>query len=145
MVGKVLGLDLGSVTCGVAMSDALGMFAHPVETIRYKEDIEELKAPLEAIIKDNRIKKIALGFPKMMNNDVGERAQISESFKNTLENWFNVEVTLVDERLTSVAANKILIEQDISRKNRKKVVDQLAAVQILQSYLDRQKFLEGHN
>ncbi|CAM3586724.1 Holliday junction resolvase RuvX [Erysipelothrix sp. HDW6B] len=143
MLGKALGLDFGSKTCGVAMSDALGMYAHPVATLYYKESIDELKAPLEELITKERIKNIALGYPKMMNNDVGDRAQLSEDFKNTLETWFNVKVTLVDERLTSVAANRVLIDQDMSRKKRKQVVDQLAAVQILQSYLDRQRFLEG--
>ena len=143
MLGKALGLDFGSKTCGVAMSDALGMYAHPVATLYYKESIDELKAPLEELITKERIKNIDLGYPKMMNNDVGDRAQLSEDFKNTLETWFNVKVTLVDERLTSVAANRVLIDQDMSRKKRKQVVDQLAAVQILQSYLDRQRFLEG--
>ncbi|QIK70455.1 Holliday junction resolvase RuvX [Erysipelothrix sp. HDW6C] len=144
MVGKVIGLDYGSKTCGVAVSDALGMFAHPVATLYYSASIDELKEPLQEIITKERVKKIALGYPKMMNNDIGERAQLSEDFKQTLETWFDVEVTLIDERLTSVAAHRILIDQDVSRKKRKKVVDQLAAVQILQSFLDRQRFLEGN-
>lgn len=143
MIGKVIGLDLGSVTCGVAISDALGMFAHPVETLRYVDDMALLQEPLRAIITKERVKHIVLGYPKMMNNDVGPRAQLSEEFKAMLESWFDLEVTLVDERLTSVAANKVLIDADISRKKRKQVVDQLAAVNILQSYLDRQRFLEG--
>lgn len=143
MIGKVIGLDLGSVTCGVAISDALGMFAHPVETLRYVDDMALLQEPLRTIITKERVKHIVLGYPKMMNNDVGPRAQLSEEFKAMLESWFDLEVTLVDERLTSVAANKVLIDADISRKKRKQVVDQLAAVNILQSYLDRQRFLEG--
>lgn len=142
-IGKVMGLDLGSVTCGVAISDALGMYAHPVETLRYKESSDELREPLKEMIERDRIKHIVLGYPKMMNNDVGERAQISERFKETLEEWFSVSVELVDERLTSVAANRVLIDQDVSRKKRKKVVDQVAAVNILQSYLDRRRFMEG--
>lgn len=143
MIGKTIGLDLGSKTCGVAISDALGMYAHPVETLRFTESSDSLKEPLEALIKKERVKAIVLGYPKMMNNDIGPRAVLSEEFKISLENWFGLPVTLVDERLTSVVANKALIDADISRKKRKQVVDQLAAVQILQSYLDRQKFLQG--
>ncbi|WZU02857.1 Holliday junction resolvase RuvX [Erysipelothrix sp. D19-032] len=81
MLGKALGLDFGSKTCGVAMSDALGMYAHPVATLYYKESIDELKAPLEELITKERIKNIALGYPKMMNNDVGDRAQLSKILK----------------------------------------------------------------
>ena len=143
MIGKSLGLDLGSKTCGVAISDGLGMYAHPLETLYYQEDMNLLREPLEAIIKKESIKNIALGFPKMMNNDVGIRAQISEEFKASLEAWFNIEVSLIDERLTTAAATRTLISADVSRKKRKKVVDQLAAVHILQSHLDRIRFLEG--
>lgn len=142
MIGKTIGLDLGSKTCGVAISDALGMYAHPVETLYYKESRDELKAPLQELITKERVKHLVLGYPKMMNNDVGERAQLSETFKTELEAWFGLEVSLMDERLTSAAANRVLIDADVSRKKRKKVVDQLAAVNILQSHLDRQRFLE---
>lgn len=142
-IGKSIGLDLGSKTCGVAISDGLGMFAHPVDTIMYDGQLESLQAPLAEIITKDRVKMIALGFPKMMNNDVGLRAQISEDFKAMLESWFDCEVVLIDERLTTAAATKQLISQDVSRKKRKKVVDQLAAVHILQSHLDRQRFLRG--
>lgn len=141
-IGKIVGLDLGSKTCGVAISDGLGMFAHPVETLYYTESMDELRTPLESIIKENRVKEIALGFPKMMNNDIGERAQISQQFKEMLEAWFDCSVILIDERLTSVVANRQLIAQDVSRRKRKKVVDQLAAVHILQTYLDKRKFME---
>lgn len=143
MIGKAIGLDLGSKTCGVAISDALGMFAHPVDTLKYVDNMELLQGPLQEIITKERVKHIVLGYPKMMNNDVGPRAQLSEDFKEMLESWFKLPVTLVDERLTSVVANRTLIDADISRKRRKQVVDQLAAVNILQSYLDRQRFLEG--
>lgn len=142
-LGKSLGLDLGSKTCGVAISDGLGMFAHPVETVYFDSELENLEAPLRVIIEKERVKTIALGFPKMMNNDVGLRAQLSEDFKALLESWFDCDVVLVDERLTTAAATKQLISQDVSRKKRKKVVDQLAAVHILQSHLDRQRFLRG--
>ena len=142
-IGKSIGLDLGSKTYGVAISDGLGMFAHPIDTLYYDTDMAQLEAPLRQIIEKDRVKMIALGFPKMMNNDVGVRAQISEEFKALLESWFDCEVVLVDERLSTAAATKQLISQDVSRKKRKKVVDQLAAVHILQSHLDRQRFLRG--
>ncbi len=140
---KIIGLDLGSKTCGMAISDGLGMFAHPIETLYHDDNLEQLKAPLAEIIEKERVSEIALGYPKMMNNDVGIRAQISEEFKDLLESWFDVEVILIDERLTTAAATRQLISADVSRKKRKKVVDQLAAVQILQSYLDRKRFLQG--
>ena len=142
MISKSIGLDLGSKTCGVAVSDGLGMYAHPLTTLTYGGELLDLIDPLREIIKKERVKNIALGDPKMMNNDVGERAQLSESFKTELEAWFGIEVSLMDERLTSAAANRVLIDADVSRKKRKKVVDQLAAVNILQSHLDRQRFLE---
>lgn len=141
-----MGLDLGSKTCGVAISDGLGMYAHPYETIYFQdEDIDLLKEPLKVIIEKEKIKGIALGFPKMMNNDIGIRAVISQEFQTKLQEWFGIEVRLMDERLTSVIATKKLIGQDMSRKNRKKVVDQQAAVEILQTYLDRLKFEEAYN
>lgn len=142
---KILGLDLGSVTCGLAISDGLGMFAHPLSTLRHADDLHALKDPLAEIITKERVGEIALGYPKMMNNDVGLRAQISEEFKALLEEWFDVEVILIDERLTTAAATKQLISADVSRKKRKQVVDQLAAVHILQSYLDRKRFLKGND
>lgn len=140
---KILGLDLGSRTCGLAISDGLGMFAHPLNTVYHDDDLLALEAPLREVIENERVSEIALGYPKMMNNDIGLRAQISEDFKALLEEWFDVEVILIDERLTTAAATKQLISADVSRKKRKKVVDQLAAVHILQSYLDRKRFLKG--
>lgn len=135
---KIMGLDLGSVTCGISISDGLRMFAHPYETIRFsEEDLLSLKDPLEEVINSEGIGKIVLGLPKMMNNDLGPRAQISMDFKEQLEEWFDLEVILVDERLTTRQSTRQLIEMDMSRKKRKKVIDQMAAVQILQSYLDQ--------
>lgn len=142
-MSKALGLDLGSKTCGVAVSDGLSLYAHPLVTLYYEDDVHLLLEPLETIIKEHRIQHIALGYPKMMNNDIGERAQISLDFKALLESTFAVSVTLIDERLTSVYATKQLIQQDVSRKKRKKIVDQLAAVHILQTYLDQKQFMEG--
>lgn len=143
MIGKSLGLDLGSKTCGVAISDGLGMYAHPLETLYFQGDLKDLLGPLKKIIDKEKISNIALGDPKMMNNDIGERALISREFQAILLEEFSLPVHLIDERLTSLAANKQLISQDVSRKKRKKVIDQLAAVHILQTYLDQARFMEG--
>lgn len=135
---RVLGLDLGSRTLGVAVSDPLGMIARTVETFRFEED--DYDAALKRIgdlIKEYSIKRIVLGLPKHMNGDIGIRGEISIQFKASLEEMYGLPVELVDERLTTVAAQKMLISADVSRKKRKKVVDQVAAVQILQGYLDR--------
>ncbi|MBR5004747.1 MAG: Holliday junction resolvase RuvX [Erysipelotrichaceae bacterium] len=135
---RVLGFDLGSRTLGVAVSDPLGMIARTVETFRFEEDDYDaaLKRAGE-LIKEFSAKRIVLGLPKHMNGDIGIRGEISIKFKASLEEMYNIPVELVDERLTTVAAHKMLISADVSRKKRKQVVDQIAAVQILQGYLDR--------
>jgi putative Holliday junction resolvase len=139
-VEKILGLDLGSRTCGIAISDALGMIAHGVETYRFKEGHYKSAAyHIKGIVEENHIHKIVLGLPKHMNGDLGERAQISIDFKERLEKIMDVEVILVDERLTTVIAQNQLIFADVSRKKRKQVIDKMAAVQILQGYLDGQR------
>lgn len=142
MISKSIGLDLGSVTCGIAVSDGLGMYAHPLKTLSFEGNLLDLINPIKEIINKEKISNIALGDPKMMNNDIGERAQISRDFKVILEKEFSLPVVLIDERLTSLAANKQLISQDVSRKKRKKVIDQLAAVHILQTFLDQARFME---
>lgn len=136
---RSLGLDLGSVTCGVAISDALGIIARTVETIRFHEDDYEacLERVLQIIRENDPIGQIILGLPKHMNGDIGIRGEICIRFKEMLEEKIKIPVILWDERLTTVIAQKTLISADISRKKRKKVVDQIAAVTILQSYLDR--------
>lgn len=140
-IAKYMGLDLGSVTCGVSVSDGLKMFAHPYETIRMnEEDLKSLQIPLKDIIEKENIERIILGYPLMMNGDVGPRALISEKFKELLDKWFDIEVILMDERLSSKQATRQLIDMDVSRKKRKKVIDQMAAVSILQTYLDQIKF-----
>ena len=135
---RVLGFDLGSRTLGVAVSDPLGMIARTVETFRFEEDDYDaaLKRAGE-LIKEYSAKRIVLGLPKHRNGDIGIRGEISIKFKASLEEMYNIPVELVDERLTTVAAHKMLISADVSRKKRKQVVDQIAAVQILQGYLDR--------
>jgi len=136
-VEKVLGLDLGSKTCGIAMSDALGMIAHGVETFRFEENQYKIAAKhVFEIVKENGIRTIVLGFPKHMNGDIGERAQISIEFKEMLEKMMDINVVLVDERLSTVVAENQLIFANVKRKKRKKVIDKMAAVTILQGYLD---------
>ncbi len=137
---KILGLDLGSRTCGIAMSDALGMMAHGVETYHFKENHYNSPAyHIKDIVEQNHIHTIVLGLPKHMNGDLGERAQISIDFKAKLESMMDVEVILIDERLTTVVAQNQLIFADVSRKKRKQVIDKMAAVGILQGYLDGQR------
>ena len=135
---RILGLDLGSQPCGIAMSDLLGMIAHGVETYRFKEnDYHAACKYVAKIIKENDIETVVLGLPKHMNGDLGIRAQISIKFKEMLEKEVpGINVVLVDERLTTKAAENQLIFADVSRKKRKKVIDKMAAVAILQGYLD---------
>ena len=134
---RILGLDLGSGTCGVAISDPLGMIARTYETVRFQEnDYDACLDRILEILKLEQPEKIVLGLPKHMNGDVGLRGEISMEFKAMLEEATDIPVILWDERLTTKAAERILIQANVSRKKRKKVIDQMAAVQILQSYLD---------
>jgi len=135
---RTMGLDLGSVTCGIALSDPLKMIARGVETFRFKSDDYEACADyVVSLIQKEAIDEIVLGLPKHMNGDIGIRGNICLEFKEKIQSRCDIKVTMWDERLTTVAASKILISADISRKKRKKVIDQMAAVQILQSYLDK--------
>ena len=135
---RYLGLDLGSKTLGIAISDQTVTIASVLKTLYFEvDDYDSLKEPLNEIILENHITKIILGYPKNMDNTIGPRAQITLEFKEKLEKWFGVEVALEDERLTSVISNQVLISADLSRKKRKKKVDGIAAQLILQCYLDR--------
>ena len=135
---RCLGLDLGSKTLGVATSDYTNTIATSLKTIFYKEnDYESLIKELKQLVYDYEITDIVLGLPKNMNNTLGERAEISLKFKELIENNLDVKVILMDERLTTVISNNIMIEANISRKKRKKKVDSIAAQLILQSYLDK--------
>ena len=137
---KCMGLDLGSRTLGIATSDSLGWFAGALTTIRFEEDdYDTALEKLLPLIQENKIETIVLGLPKHMNGDVGIRGEISIRFKEMLEDVCDVPVILWDERLTTVAASKSLISQDVSRKKRKQIIDQQAAVVILQGYLDSKK------
>ena len=135
---RYLGLDLGSKTLGVALSDTTNTIASSLKTIFFKEDdYNSLIEPIRELVNEYNISKIVLGLPKNMNNTLGPRAELSYSFKKLLEDNLNIEVILEDERLTTVISNNIMIKADMSRKKRKKKVDSIAASLILQSYLDR--------
>ena len=134
---KVLGLDLGTRTCGIAISDALGMMAHGVETFRFEENqYKKAIQHVQELVKTHRVSKIILGLPKNMNGSIGERGQVTQEFAKKLEEATNVTVILWDERLTTMQVERVLIQADVSRSKRKKVVDKMAATIILQSYLD---------
>ena len=135
---RILGLDYGSVTVGVAVSDALLITAQPVEVIKRKSEtkLRQTLARLEEIIGEYEVDKIVLGYPKNMNNTLGERVERTEEFKEKLEKRTGLEVVLWDERLTTVSAMEVLKEGGVRRENRKTYVDKIAAVLILQGYLD---------
>ena len=137
---RCLGLDLGTKTLGIAISDKTNVIASVYKTLYFEdEDYHSLIMPLKEIIKDEAIDTIILGLPKNMNNTLGDRALITLEFKDMLEKELNVKVIMEDERLTSVISNNVLISANVSRKKRKKKVDGMAAVIILQGYLDRNK------
>ena len=135
---RYLGMDLGSKTLGLATSDLTETLATTLTTINFKdENYDELINKLDSILKENKIDKIVLGLPKNMDNSIGTRAEITLEFKKKLEKRYNLEVILVDERLTSVISNQVMLQADMSRKKRKKKVDGIAAQLILQTYLDK--------
>ena len=137
---RILGLDLGAKTLGVSVSDATETVASGIATLRFSENKpEECLEDLRKIINEYGVKLIVLGLPKNMNNSLGFAAKRSEDFKTLLENNFNIEVCFQDERLTSVTANNVLLQADVSRKKRKAKVDTIAAIIILQNYLDIRK------
>ena len=135
---RVMGLDYGSKTVGVAISDTLGITAQGIETIERKEEnkLRKTLARIEELVKEYEVEKIVLGFPKNMNNTIGERAEKSLELKAMLERRIGIPVIMWDERLTTVEAERTLIESNVRRENRKKYVDKIAAVFILQGYLD---------
>ena len=126
---RVMGLDYGTKTVGVAISDPLGLTAQGIETIQRKEEnkLRRTCARIEELIKEYQVEKIVLGFPKHMNNDIGERAQKSLEFRDMLVRRTGLEVIMWDERLTTVAAEQTLIESGVRRENRKQYVDKIAA------------------
>jgi len=133
---RIMGLDVGDRTIGVAISDPLLLTAQGLKTIKRTGDKKDM-GEIEHIIRKYNITKIIVGFPKNMNNTVGPQGEKVLNFVDKLKGRFNIEVILEDERLTTIAAERTLIEGDMSRKNRKKVIDKVAATYILQTYLDR--------
>lgn len=135
---RIMGLDYGSVTVGVAISDELHLTAQGIEVIRRKQEnkLRQTLARIEELVKEYDVGKIVLGYPKNMNNTIGERAEKSEEFAKMLERRTGLKVILLDERLTTVSAHNAMIEGNVRREKRAKVVDKVAAVFILQTYLD---------
>ncbi len=135
---RIIGLDFGSKTTGVAVSDPFGWTAQGVEIIRRKEEnkLRKTLARIEELVKEYNATRIVLGLPKNMNNTLGDRAEKSMAFKKMLERRTGLCVVLWDERLTTVAADRTMMEAGIRREHRKEYVDEIAAVFILQNYLD---------
>ncbi len=135
---RIMGLDFGSKTVGVAICDPLGITAQGIETIVRKQEnkLRQTLARVEALVQEYQVEQIVLGFPKNMNNSIGERGEKTIEFKEMLERRTGLEVVLWDERLTTIEATRTLMESEVRRENRKQYVDKIAAVFILQGYLD---------
>ncbi|MCR4991248.1 MAG: Holliday junction resolvase RuvX [Lachnospiraceae bacterium] len=135
---RIMGLDYGSKTVGVAVSDPLFITANGVEIIRRKDEnkLRQTLARIEELIREYEVGEIVLGFPKNMNNTVGERGELSLEFKETLERRTGLPVHMWDERLSTVEADKVMMEVGVRRENRKEYVDKIAATIILQGYLN---------
>ncbi|WP_100331660.1 Holliday junction resolvase RuvX [Bacillus xiapuensis] len=137
---RVMGLDVGSKTVGVAISDELGWTAQGIETIPIDEEKKKFGLDrIAALCSEYDVNKFVVGLPKNMNNTIGPRGEASQAFAARLEERFSLPVVLWDERMTTIAAERVLLEADVSRKKRKKVIDKMAAMMILQGYLDSQK------
>ena len=132
---KVMGLDLGDARTGVALSDELKFLAQSYGTL-YNKDKDDLLNQLEPIIKDNNVETVVIGLPKNMNGTIGERGEMAKEFAEKIKEKFSVKTVLWDERLTTVSAHRVLSEANVRGKKRKKVVDTVSAVFILQCYLD---------
>lgn len=132
---RILGLDVGDKTVGVAVSDLLQYTAQGITTIRRESNKKDFKA-MEDLIDEYEVKKIVVGLPKNMNGSLGPQSEKTMKFAEKLKNKFDVEIIYIDERLTTKSAERVLIQGDMRREKRKKVIDKVAAVFILQSYLD---------
>ena len=144
---RLMGLDYGSKTVGVAVSAPLGLTAQGVETVWRKQEnkLRQTMARIEELISEYQVERIVLGYPKNMNNTVGERAVKSLEFKEKLEKRTGLPVVMWDERLTTAEAERTLMETGVRRENRKQFLDQMAAVLILQGYLDRMNMNKDEN
>ena len=137
---RYIGLDLGTKTLGISISDETKTIASPLKTLRFSENNnDEILNELELIVKEFNVEKIVLGLPKNMNNTIGERALVTMEFQKKISDLLNIPVILQDERLSTVSAHNYLLEANVSRKKRKGVVDKMAANIILQTYLDKEK------
>jgi putative Holliday junction resolvase len=136
---RIMGLDYGSVTVGVAISDPLLLTAQGIEVIHRKQEskLRRTLARIDELIKEYEVSEIVIGYPKHMNNSIGVRAIKSEEFADTLRKRTNLEVILWDERLTTVAANQVLLEGGLDYKQKALIIDKIAAIFILQGYLDK--------
>lgn len=134
---RTMGLDVGSKTIGVAISDALGWTAQGIETVKIDEaaGLFGFKR-IQELVKEHEVTKIVIGLPKNMNNSLGPRAEASQRYADMLSRRVDAEIVFWDERLSTMAAERVLLEADVSRGKRKKVIDKMAAVMILQGYLD---------
>ena len=128
---KYLGLDLGSRTLGIATSDATGMIASSYKTIKHNEEYDRLVTEVKQLVDELKIEAIVLGFPKNMNNTIGPKGELSLKFKEELEKIVSIPIYLQDERLSTKSATDMLISGNVSRKNRKKVVDSIAEYELL--------------
>ena len=135
---RIMGLDYGSKTVGVAISDPLHITAQGIETITRKSEnkLRKTCARIESLIEEYEVERIVVGFPKLLNNDIGKKAKKAMEFGEMLKKRTGLEVVMWDERLTTVEAERTLIENNVRRENRKKFIDKIAAVFILQGYLD---------
>jgi len=142
---RYLGLDLGKKTLGISMSDVTHTISTSYKTIRFEEEeYNSLIGPIKEIINEYQIVKIILGFPKNMNNSIGDSAKTTLEFKEMLEQSLSIEVVMQDERLSTIEATNYMLEADVSRKKRKEKVDALAANIILQTYLDKERKEENY-
>ncbi|MFX0559075.1 Holliday junction resolvase RuvX [Tepidibacillus infernus] len=132
---RIMGLDVGEKTIGIAMSDELGWTAQGVEVLR-RTSLERDITRLQQIINEYQVEEIVVGLPKNMNGSLGPRAEMIKEFAEILQQTFQLPIRFWDERLTTVSAERTLIEADVSRKKRKQVIDKMAAMLILQGYLD---------
>lgn len=144
---RILGLDYGTKTVGVALSDETGLIAQPYETIERKNPtkLRQTYARIEAIISQENVGKIVLGYPKNMNNTEGERAEATKLFQADLERRTGLLVVLMDERLSTVSANRILEATGVAHSARKTYIDKMAAAIILQNYLDAENMAKERN
>lgn len=134
---RVLGLDVGTKTIGVAVSDEMGWTAQGIETIKIADEKMEQSYPrLQQLIDEYSVEKIVVGLPKNMNGTIGPRGEACIEFADNVKEKLNIETMMWDERLSTMAAERVLLSADVSRKKRKKVIDKMAAVMILQGYLD---------